>query len=121
MVIISRNHLRNVIQQIRNGRAIFEYILGSDCLAKKNEKLGKSSEMGFSISKLKWVRFLYVSSSNIASEKGVYNKNSVGQKNLIGPTRVHKMKKPTRRARGVCQLVREFRQEPAVSLENREW
>ena len=49
--------------------------------------------MGFSISKLKWVRFLYVSSSNIASEKGVYNKNSVGQKNLIGPTRVHKMKK----------------------------
>lgn len=80
MVIISRNHLRNVIQQIRNGRAIFEYILGSDCLAKKNEKLGKSSEMGFSISKLKWVRFLYVSSSNIASEKGVYNKNSVGQK-----------------------------------------
>ena len=80
MVIISRNHLRNVIQQIRNGRAIFEYILGSDCLAKKNEKLGKSSETGFSISKLKWVRFLYVSSSNIASEKGVYNKNSVGQK-----------------------------------------
>ena len=94
MVIISRNHLRNVIQQIRNGRAIFEHILGSDCLAKKNGKLGKSSEMGFSISKLKWVRFLYVSSSNTASEKGVYNKNSVGQKkNLIGPTRVHKMKK----------------------------
>ena len=36
--------------------------------------------MGFSISKLKLVRFLYVSSSNMASEKGVYNKNSVGQK-----------------------------------------
>ena len=36
---ISRNHLRNVIQLIRNGMAIFEHILGSYCLAKKNEKL----------------------------------------------------------------------------------
>ena len=56
--------------------AIFEHILGSYCLAQKNEKLDQS-EMGFSISNLKWVRFLYVSSSNIAFEKGVYNKNSV--------------------------------------------
>ena len=78
--------------------------------------------MGFSISKLKWVRFLYVSSSNIASEKDVYNKNSVGQKKTwLDQLEFIRWKKPAQRARGRCQLVREFRQEPAVSLESREW